>query len=117
MAQQLATPAPTTVSYPSHRSHRLRKAVSYVAAYTVLIIFGFLVIFPFIVMIFTSLKEPADTFSYPPRLLPRAAVTAEVAGFDEAAAALHHRGRRPVPRDGIGPDHRACRHLRASGQP
>ena len=83
MAQQLATPAPTTVSYPSHRSHRLRKAATYVAAYTVLILFGFIVIFPFIVMIFTSLKEPADTFSYPPRLLPRAAVTAEVAGFDK----------------------------------
>ncbi len=83
MTQQLATPTPTASSYPSHRSHRLRKAVSYVAAYTVLIIFGLIVIFPFMVMIFTSLKEPADTFSYPPRLLPRAAVTAEVAGFDK----------------------------------
>lgn len=83
MAQELATPASTVSAQPAYRSHRLRKAVGYVAAYTVLILFGFIVIFPFLVMLFTSLKEPADTFSYPPRLLPRAAVTAEVAGFDK----------------------------------
>lgn len=83
MAQTTATAVATTASAPLHRSHRLRKAISYVAAYTVLILFGFIVIFPFLVMLFTSLKEPADTFSYPPRLLPRAAVMAEVAGFDE----------------------------------
>ena len=83
MAQQLATPASTAVQTSAHRSHRLRKAIGYVAAYTVLILFGFIVIFPFLVMLFTSLKEPADTFSYPPRLLPSAAITAEVAGFDQ----------------------------------
>jgi multiple sugar transport system permease protein len=83
MAQQLATPASTAVQTSAHRSQRLRKAIGYVAAYTVLILFGFIVIFPFLVMLFTSLKEPADTFSYPPRLLPRAAITAEVAGFDQ----------------------------------
>jgi multiple sugar transport system permease protein len=83
MAQELTTPASTAIRQPAHRSHRLRKAVTYVAAYTVLIGFGFIVIFPFLVMLFTSLKEPADTFSYPPRLLPSAAITAEVAGFDE----------------------------------
>ena len=83
MAQPLATPATAAIATPPHRSHRLRKAAGYVAAYTVLIIFGIIVIFPFLVMLFTSLKEPADTFSYPPRLLPRAAVTAQVAGFDK----------------------------------
>lgn len=83
MAQELTTPAAPALAQPAYRSHRLRKAVTYVAAYTVLIGFGFIVIFPFLVMLFTSLKEPADTFSYPPRLLPRAAVTAEVAGFDK----------------------------------
>ncbi len=83
MAPSTATAASASASTPLYRSHRLRKAVGYVAAYTVLILFGFLVIFPFLVMLFTSLKEPADTFSYPPRLLPQQAVTAAVAGFDE----------------------------------
>jgi type I restriction enzyme R subunit len=83
MAQELTTPTSTVSAQPAYRSHRLRKALSYIAAYTVLIGFGFIVIFPFLVMLFTSLKEPADTFSYPPRLLPSAAVTAAVAGFDE----------------------------------
>jgi ABC-type glycerol-3-phosphate transport system permease component len=83
MAPSTATAASTSASFPSHRSHRLRKAIGYVAAYTVLIGFGFLVIFPFLVMLFTSLKEPADTFSYPPRLLPQRTLTTEVAGFDQ----------------------------------
>lgn len=83
MAQSTATAASTAASIPLYRSHRLRKALGYIAAYTVLILFGFLVIFPFLVMIFTSLKEPADTFSYPPRLLPQRAITAEVPGFDQ----------------------------------
>lgn len=83
MAPPTATTAAAAVAMPSHRSHRLRKAITYLAAYTVLIVFGFIVIFPFLVMLFTSLKEPADTFSYPPRLLPRAPVTVEVPGFDQ----------------------------------
>jgi ABC-type glycerol-3-phosphate transport system permease component len=82
MTQTTATAA-TASAIPSHRSHRLRKAAGYAAAYTVLIGFGFLVIFPFLVMLFTSLKEPADTFSYPPRLLPQRTLTTEVAGFDQ----------------------------------
>jgi multiple sugar transport system permease protein len=57
--------------------------VKYIAAYTILIIFGFLMIFPFLVMLFTSFKVPADTFSYPPRLFPREQVTTTVEGFDE----------------------------------
>ncbi|HSN76227.1 MAG TPA: carbohydrate ABC transporter permease [Anaerolineae bacterium] len=83
MTLQQGTQTSAVVSDAPHRSHRLRKAVGYIAAYTVLIIFGFLVIFPFLVMLFTSLKEPADTFSYPPRLLPQSAVTAAVAGYDK----------------------------------
>jgi multiple sugar transport system permease protein len=83
MAQPLATSAPAVASHPSHRSQRARKAVGYVAAYTILVLFGIVVIFPFLVMIFTSLKVPTDTFSYPPRLLPREAVTVAVAGFDK----------------------------------
>ncbi|MCB0244015.1 MAG: carbohydrate ABC transporter permease, partial [Anaerolineae bacterium] len=44
---------------------------------------GVIVIFPFLVMLATSLKLPADTFSYPPRLLPRAPVSVELAGYDK----------------------------------
>ena len=39
------------------------------AIYIVLIIFALIMIFPFLVMLFTSLKEPSDTFSYPPPTL------------------------------------------------
>ena len=39
-----------------------------------------IMLFPFIYMITTSLKEPKDTFNYPPRLLPREDVTTQVAG-------------------------------------
>ena len=81
MTQQAAATASTY--NPPRRSHRLRKAISYIAAYTVLIVFGVIVIFPFLVMLATSLKLPADTFSYPPRLLPRAAVSVELAGYDK----------------------------------
>ncbi len=65
-------------------SRRLRKIIGYTAAYAVLIAFGFLVIFPFLVMLGTSLKTPQDTFVYPPRLLPREPVSTQVQGYDEA---------------------------------
>ena len=80
MTQQAAT---ASTYNPPRRSYRLRKAISYIAAYTVLIVFGVIVIFPFLVMLATSLKLPADTFSYPPRLLPRAPVSVELAGYDK----------------------------------
>ncbi len=41
------------------------------------------VIFPFLVMLFTSLKIPQDTFSYPPRMLPREQITSAVTGEEE----------------------------------
>jgi multiple sugar transport system permease protein len=40
-------------------------------------------IFPFLVMLFTSFKYVEDTFRFPPRLLPREAIKKEVPGFDE----------------------------------
>ncbi|MGL4650222.1 MAG: hypothetical protein ACRC1H_12510, partial [Caldilineaceae bacterium] len=52
-------------------------------AYIVLIGFALIMLFPFIYMLTTSFKTPADTFRYPPRLLPRDPVTIEVAGFEE----------------------------------
>lgn len=67
----------------SQPSHRLRKTIGYILAYAVLIAFGLLVIFPFLVMLGTSLKTPQDTFVYPPRLLPREQVSTAVQGYDK----------------------------------
>jgi multiple sugar transport system permease protein len=51
--------------------------------YVVLVVFGFLILFPFLFMFFTAFKEPTDVFTSPPRLLPRVPITTSVAGFDE----------------------------------
>ncbi|MFC1879579.1 carbohydrate ABC transporter permease [Chloroflexota bacterium] len=51
--------------------------------YITLTFFAFVMLFPFLVMVFTSLKEPVDTYRFPPKMLPRAPITVQVAGFDE----------------------------------
>jgi len=56
-----------------------------VALYGLLTIMALVMIFPFLVMIFTSLKVPADTFSYPPRLLPQEQLTVVMPAVDEPA--------------------------------
>jgi len=56
-----------------------------VAIYGLLTIMALVMIFPFLVMIFTSLKVPADTFSYPPRLLPQEQLTVVMPAVDEPA--------------------------------
>jgi multiple sugar transport system permease protein len=40
-------------------------------------------LFPFVYMLATSFKIPSDTFRYPPRMLPRDPITAQVEGYDE----------------------------------
>ncbi len=45
--------------------------------------FALVMIFPFIYMVATSLKIPADTFRYPPRILPRDPITIAVEGFKD----------------------------------
>jgi multiple sugar transport system permease protein len=57
----------------------LRNAV----IYFVLIAFALVMLFPFVIIITTSLKVPSDTFRYPPRLLPYEQLTATVPGKDE----------------------------------
>jgi multiple sugar transport system permease protein len=52
-------------------------------AYIALIGFALIMIFPFVYMVTTSFKTPADTFRYPPRLLPRDPNTVEVEGVEE----------------------------------
>ncbi|MBK8045773.1 MAG: carbohydrate ABC transporter permease [Anaerolineales bacterium] len=51
--------------------------------YLLLVVIAFIMIFPFLVMLFTSLKIPQDTFSYPPRMLPREQILAPVVGEEE----------------------------------
>lgn len=49
-------------------------------AYALLTGFGFLIIFPFLYMMTTSLKTSTDVFRYPPRLLPLSPATTEFGG-------------------------------------
>lgn len=64
-------------------SYRLTRWLGNGLIYGVLTFFAIIMIFPFLVMLSTSLKEPADSYSYPPRLLPREIKTVSVAGYDE----------------------------------
>ena len=64
------------------KSYRLIQNLQNAAVYLVLTGFAALMLFPFVFMIATSLKDPADTFRYPPRLLPRAPVTTTVTGYE-----------------------------------
>ncbi|MBC8507997.1 MAG: carbohydrate ABC transporter permease [Chloroflexi bacterium] len=63
----------------------LRNLLLYIA----LTFFAFVMLFPFLVMLFTSFKEAGDTYRFPPKLLPRAPITAEAAGFDEPLPVYH----------------------------
>jgi len=62
------------------KSYRRIRFIRAVLVYAVLIGLALFMLFPFIYMLTTSLKEPKDTFVYPPRLLPREDVSASVAG-------------------------------------
>lgn len=65
------------------KSYRFSNFVKYTAVYLVLIVFAFLMLFPFIFMLTTSFKEPKDTFNFPPRLLPRQPITTVIEGVNE----------------------------------
>ncbi|MCS7062009.1 MAG: carbohydrate ABC transporter permease [Anaerolineae bacterium] len=64
----------------SYRAIRITRAIT---IYAILTIFAAVMLFPFLVMIFTSLKTASDTFSYPPRLLPAEPVMVRVTGFEQ----------------------------------
>ncbi len=64
-------------------SQRLRKYLGNTAVYIILTFFALIMLYPFLVMLFTSFKQVEDTYRFPPRLLPREPITMEVAGFDE----------------------------------
>lgn len=64
-------------------SYRFLQFLNKFVVYFLLTFFALVMIFPFLYMLTTSFKTPADTFRYPPRMLPRNAVTMEVTGYDE----------------------------------
>ena len=64
------------------RSQKFNTILQAVFVYGVLIFFAFFMVFPFVFMLTTSLKQPKDTFNYPPRLLPRDPLTAEIEEYD-----------------------------------
>lgn len=65
------------------KSYRLKRYLGNFAIYAILIFFAFIMLFPFLYMLSTSFKLPADTFRYPPRMLPRDPSTIQVEGFDD----------------------------------
>ena len=68
---------------PRARMHRTwRSWLAQLSTYTILLIAGIVVLVPFILAFFGSFKTAEDFFTYPPRLLPNVAVTAQVNGED-----------------------------------
>ena len=65
------------------QSYRLIRFLNNLAVYVVLTFFALIMLFPFLYMLSTSFKLPADTFRYPPRMLPRDPVSVTVAGYKE----------------------------------
>ncbi len=64
------------------KSMRVTTILRNTLTYFVLSFFAFIMLFPFIYMLFTSFKLPKDTFRYPPRLLPRDPVYTTVPGYE-----------------------------------
>jgi multiple sugar transport system permease protein len=62
------------------RKARRRKYLGWAGIYLVLIVFAFAMVFPFVYMFFTSLKDSSDVFTYPPRVLPYEPKTVELDG-------------------------------------
>jgi alpha-1,4-digalacturonate transport system permease protein len=60
-----------------------RKLVERIGLYAALSAFGIIMVFPFAVVAFGSLKEASDIFRFPPRLLPYSQETAEVDGEEQ----------------------------------
>jgi alpha-1,4-digalacturonate transport system permease protein len=80
------------------RKHRLNR----VGLYLGLSAFGVLMLFPFAVVAFGSLKEVSDVTRFPPRLLPYAQETAEVDGEDRPLYRIEGEERVLVERLDVG---------------
>ena len=64
-------------------SYRFLQFLNKLVVYFLLTFFAVVMIFPFLYMLTTSFKIPADTFRYPPRMLPRDPITITVSGFEK----------------------------------
>ena len=65
------------------QSYRLVRFLNQLLVYVILTFFALVMIFPFVYMLTTSFKLPADTFRYPPHMFPRDPITATVTGYAE----------------------------------
>ncbi|MBM4427130.1 MAG: carbohydrate ABC transporter permease [Chloroflexi bacterium] len=65
------------------KSYRFVLFLSNFFIYFILTFFAIVMLFPFFYMLSTSFKIPADTFRYPPRMLPRDPAVIEVEGFEQ----------------------------------
>jgi len=65
------------------KSYRFLQFLNKFLIYFVLTFFALVMLFPFLYMLTTSFKIPADTFRYPPRMMPRDPVEITVDGFDK----------------------------------
>lgn len=68
------------MNYKLTRTLTVKDVVLRGLAYALLTGFAFLMVFPFLYMMMTSLKTSNDVFRYPPRLLPLSTETTEIEG-------------------------------------
>ena len=84
MTDPTRVPDPRTADPDQARSAKRRRLVRTVLGrggiYLFLTVLAALMVFPFVYMAASALKTPADTFRYPPKVLPREAVVQEVDG-------------------------------------
>lgn len=64
------------------KSYRITTWLGNGLVYAVLTGFAVIMLFPFVYMLTTSFKTPADTFRYPPKVLPRDQATVDVPGYE-----------------------------------
>lgn len=81
----MATVARSTAASQTQATNReqlemIRSWVIRIVVYVFLLVVAFLMVFPFLYMFFTSLKNTLDVYHSPPRLMPYSPVTREING-------------------------------------
>ena len=81
----MTTATKTTIDYAEatarrERNERLIMWATRIVVYVLLTAFAYIMLFPFLYMLFTSLKTASDVFRSPPRLLPYSAQTVDYQG-------------------------------------
>ncbi|HEY5652340.1 MAG TPA: hypothetical protein VIW46_12900, partial [Acidimicrobiia bacterium] len=70
------------------RRRLLRTIVGRGGAYLILVGFAAVMLFPFVYMATGAVKTPSDTFRYPPKVLPRVPLVADVDGEEREVFSL-----------------------------